>query len=149
MKPVMSFSVLAASIAISGCATIVQGTTQSVSITTEPADGAKCELRNSEGVWYLMSPGSAVVHKTKNDLAVTCKKDGYDDATLTVPSKFGATTAGNIIAGGIIGIGIDAASGANYHYSPSTAVQMKPRSAVIGNSVEAPSIAATAIPPIM
>ena len=31
-------------------------------------------------------------------------------------SHFGGTTAGNVILGGVVGLGVDAASGANYHY---------------------------------
>ena len=30
---------------------------------------------------------------------------------------FGAATVGNILAGGVIGIGVDAASGADYSYN--------------------------------
>ena len=97
--------------ALSGCATIVQGSTQTVSVNTTPGDGAKCDLTNSEGVWYITTPGSAMVHKTKNDLTILCKKDGFTDAKQVVAAKFGGTRAGNVLAGGLIGIAVDAASG--------------------------------------
>jgi hypothetical protein len=128
MKLAVMASLAGLGLVLSGCATIVNGTTQSVSILTTPADaeGAKCELRNSEGAWFVTTPGSAVVHKTKNDLTVTCKKDGFQDATMVVPSKFGGATAGNILAGGIIGVGVDAASGANYSYQNQTILQLVP-----------------------
>ena len=107
-------------------ATIIKGTTQSVSVTTPPIEGAKCELKNSQGTWFVTSPGSVVVHKTKTDLIVTCKKEGYQDASITIPAKFNSVTAGNIVAGGLIGIGVDAASGANYGYEEVTALRMTP-----------------------
>ncbi len=124
MKLMHIAALCAAGIALAGCATIIKGTTQSVSIDTPPVEGAHCTLVNSEGTWYITSPGSVVVHKTKNDLAVTCTKEGYQDAQIVIPSHFNGATAGNIIAGGLIGVGIDAASGANYDYAPATSVPM-------------------------
>ena len=100
-------------IAVSGCATIVEGTTQSVSVTTTPEQGAQCTLVNSQGTWYLTTPGSTTVHKTKTDLNVTCNKEGFGLGQTVAASHFGAATAGNVIAGGLVGMGVDAASGAN------------------------------------
>ncbi|MGH6872715.1 MAG: hypothetical protein ACREHE_14530 [Rhizomicrobium sp.] len=113
-----------AGVALSGCATVIQGTTQSVSVNTASVEGAQCTLTSSEGTWYVTTPGSVTVHKTKNDLDAVCKKDGYQDATATIPSKFGATTLGNVILGGGVGIIVDAASGANYSYPQSTTIPM-------------------------
>ncbi len=109
-------AIAAIGFALSGCATIVDGSKQSVSVSTSPVQGAACTLHNSEGTWYLTSPGSVEVHKTKNDLEVTCTKDGYQPGKQVATSKFGGATFGNILAGGVIGVGIDAASGANYYY---------------------------------
>ena len=122
--------VAALGIAVSGCATIVDGSSQSVSVTTTPAQGAACTLTNSEGSWFLTSPGSVQVHKTKNDLTVTCTKDGYQPGSQVAVSKFGGATFGNIVAGGGIGAIVDAASGANYYYdSPITVPLGEPKPA--------------------
>ena len=109
-----------------GCATIIKGTTQSVSLKTPPTDGAQCELKNSEGTWFITTPGSVTVHKTKNDLVVTCTKSGFQNATATIPAKFNGVTAGNILLGGIVGLGVDAASGANYGYDDLTEIPLLP-----------------------
>lgn len=114
-------AVAALGIALSGCATIIDGTTQSVSVNTTPEEGASCTVVNSQGTWYVTSPGSTTVHKSKTDLDVTCTKSGYKPGHLIAASHFTGKTAGNIIAGGIVGVGVDAASGANFHYdSPIT-----------------------------
>jgi len=108
----------ALAIALSGCATIINGTTQTVSISSTPEDGAQCTLVNSEGTWYLTTPASTTVHKTKTDLDVTCTKSGFKPGHLVAVSHFGAMTAANIF-GGVAAPAyavIDAASGANYHY---------------------------------
>jgi hypothetical protein len=109
-------AVAALGVALSGCATIIEGTTQPVSVSTTPEEGAACTLTNSEGTWYLTSPGSTTVHKTKNDMTIDCTKSGFEPGHVVAISHFGGTTAGNILLGGIVGLGVDAASGANYHY---------------------------------
>jgi len=106
-----------AAVGLSGCATIVQGSTQTVSVTTKPEDGAKCELKNSQGTWYLTSPGSVTVHKTKTDLEISCSKEGVGKGTATAKATFGGTTFGNVLAGGLVGVAVDAASGANFYYN--------------------------------
>jgi hypothetical protein len=109
-----------------GCATIIQGSTQSVSITSKPEDGAKCVLKNSQGTWYVTTPGSVNVHKTKTDLTVTCQKDGVGNGSVVAVAKFGGTTFGNVLAGGLIGITVDAASGANFYYDSPVVVTLSP-----------------------
>jgi hypothetical protein len=125
--------------ALSGCATIVDGSKQSVSVSTTPVQGAACTLHNSEGTWYVTSPGSVEVHKTKNDLDVTCTKDGYPPGKQVATSKFGGATFGNLVAGGIIGAGIDAASGANYYYD-------NPLTVPLGTPVVTPASISTPAP---
>ena len=53
---------------------------------------------------------------------VTISKDGFKDANVQVVSSIGGTgglaTAGNIIAGGGIGLIVDATSGANKELTP-------------------------------
>ena len=90
-----------------------------------PATGAKCKLQSSEGIWYVTTPGSVTVHKTKNNLDVSCTKDGFADASQSVEPHFNGATVGNVLAGGLIGVGIDAASGANYTYPDEIDVPMK------------------------
>ena len=140
-------AVAAAAMALSGCATIIKGTTQSVSLDSTPVQGAACTLVNSEGTWFVATPGSITVHKTKTDITATCKKDGYQDAIQTIPSHFNGATAGNIIAGGLIGIGVDAASGANYSYPDTptmiTLVPVAAASATPSAPASAPATAQT------
>ena len=136
-------AVAALGAALSGCATIVDGTHQSVSIATAPAQGASCTLRNSEGTWYVTSPGSVEVHKTKTDMTVDCTKDGYQPGHMVATSHFGGATFGNIVAGGLIGAGVDAASGANYYYDNPLTIPLgeptAPKPAPTVNSIAPPN----------
>lgn len=70
------------------------------------------------------TPGSIRLDKSKNDLSVTCTKEGFQTATVAHAPSFGAATFGNIIAGGVIGVVVDAASGANYTYPDDIRIEM-------------------------
>jgi len=121
-----SLAAIAAAFALAGCATIIEGTTQPVSVNTTPEEGAQCTLVNSQGTWYVTTPGSTTVHKTKTDLDVTCTKSGFQTGHVVAASHFDATTAANVIAGGVIGVGVDAASGANFHYDSPIIIPLGP-----------------------
>lgn len=113
---VCSFTATAAlAIALSGCATFVEGTSQGISISTTPEQGAHCTLVNSQGTWYVTSPGTATVHKTKADLDVTCTKPGFKPGHVVAASHFDAISAANMLASPM-GLGVDAMTGADYLY---------------------------------
>lgn len=112
----------------SGCASIVSGHNQSLSIETH-ADGksvvdANCKLENDKGTWYTNSPGSAVVRRSYNDLSVRCEKSGYEPGTTATQSSTKALAFGNILIGGIIGAVVDVGSGAAYDYPSIISVEL-------------------------
>ncbi len=131
---------------LTGCASIVEGTTQSIAITTAPVDGAKCTLISSQGTYYVTTPGNAIVHKTKTDLDVTCTKEGFLDASTKISPHFNGATVGNVLAGGLIGIAVDASTGANYTYPDSTIVPLLPIGSIVPDAVEAPAPPAQILP---
>lgn len=105
---------------LSACATIINGTSQSVTVSTTPP-AATCTL-DRMGVRIgavAQTPGSVRLDKSKNDLSVTCSKPGYQTATVVREPSLSGWTAGNVVFG-LVGVGIgavvDASSGANYEY---------------------------------
>ncbi len=108
-----------------GCASITTGSNQALSVNTEPESGATCELKNDKGTWYINStPGSVVVNRSYSDLNIICKKDSKS-GNITVKSTTKGMAFGNIIAGGIIGAGVDAHTGAAYDYPVSISVLLR------------------------
>lgn len=99
-----------------GCASIVTGQNQSITVQTPACDGASCKLTNDKGTWIVKAPGSVTVTRAYGDLTVTCSKEGAAAETNTVASSTKAMAAGNIIFGGVIGAGVDIATGAAYDY---------------------------------
>ncbi|MBV9758748.1 MAG: hypothetical protein JO047_17020 [Alphaproteobacteria bacterium] len=119
-----TLALVAAAVALSGCASVIKGSGQSIAITTPPTTGAACTLTNGRGTWSLTSPGAVKVEKSKNDMQVRCSKPGWQDAGATIPSNFAGWTVGNLILGGIVGVGVDAATGAINEYPHSFQVPM-------------------------
>ncbi len=118
---------LCCAVAAGGCASIVKGTTQSVALNTPGVPGAQCTLV-SEGIGTktVATPATLVLDKSQHNIAVTCKKECYQDGVGIISSSTEGMAAGNIIAGGVIGLGIDAATGAMNKYNPDNQIAMVP-----------------------
>lgn len=105
----------AALVVLPGCASVTQGTSQTLAFTLEPKD-AQCTLsRTGDGVLGSVSSNANTiqVHKGRGDIIVQCKAAGYADKTTRIVSK--ATTAG--VTGVLIDFGItDMVTGAMFAY---------------------------------
>lgn len=135
---------LAAAVLCTGCASIVSGHNQSVSVKTTVdganVDGAKCSLSNDKGSWYATTPASVVVRRSFQDLVVACSLANADPASLSVKSSTQAMAFGNILFGGVIGASVDIASGAAYDYPNLISVPM-PAKAVARDADRSPTLA--------
>lgn len=121
------FVLPAAAVLLVGCATIVKGTTQVVAVTTPGVQGATCTLTSPAiGNKTVVTPGTIELDKSSENVTVSCKKQCYQDGTGIIASSTEAMAAGNVIAGGLIGLGVDAASGAMNRYTPETQIAMAP-----------------------
>ena len=121
----------AAAVLLSGCATIVKGQSQTIAITSPPVSGANCVLMSGQGNWTVVTPGTVTVQRSKEDVIVRCTKDGYQEATSVIPSNFEGWTVGNLLLGGVIGLGVDAATGAINEYPNAFQVPMQPLPAAV------------------
>src|SRR5882672_11770849 len=109
---------------LTGCASIVSGTNQPVSLDTPGCDAASCQLTNDKGTWYVKTPGSVTVSRAYGNLNVVCSKEGFGSATASVASSTKAMAFGNILIGGVIGVGVDIGTGAAYDYPATIAVPL-------------------------
>lgn len=118
-------TLILAATALTGCASIVNGTQQSVSVNTTPIAGATCSLANDKGRWYVnKTPGSVVVNRSYNDLRIDCRKPGLAHGFQSVPSHTKPMAFGNLVFGGVVGAGVDVVDGAAYDYPTDIFVPM-------------------------
>jgi hypothetical protein len=129
----------AASLLLPACATITRGTSQKFTIETSPSEA---DIKLSTGQ-TCVSPCTLNL-KRKSQFVVTASKEGYKTQETEVHGKVSgggaAGFAGNAIFGGLIGAGVDAASGAAMSLEPN------PLKLTLVPVDQAPVVTATATP---
>jgi hypothetical protein len=110
---------------LAGCSTLTTGTTQTVSVITPGAEGASCELTSPEvGVIQVVTPAQVVLSKSQHSVKVSCRKECFTDGQGLINSTFEEMTAGNLLVGGVVGVAVDASSGAMNKYDPHVQIEM-------------------------
>lgn len=108
---------LAAGFLLAGCASATRGTTSTIQVVTEPA-GAQV----STSLGYQCVSPCTITAARKDEFSVTLSKAGFEPQTIEVKTRASdegkAAMAGNLIAGGLIGAGMDAANGADLDHVP-------------------------------
>ena len=130
--------ILLLSLVLGACATIVEGTDQTVTVLTEPPN-AVCTLSQDEATVAVVNPtpGTVSVEKSKDNIGIICEKDGYFNGAAALSSDFQAMTFGNILIGGFIGLAIDASSGAMNEYPASVTIVLAPEAFSTANDRDA------------
>jgi hypothetical protein len=115
---------------LSSCASIFEGTTQQISVTTTPA-GARCTFwRNGTLISDIAAtPGSVTIRKTKDDLTIVCDKRGYGTASYINHSGLAMATFANILTAGLAWA-YDSTRGADNKYEGQISLVLPAASAV-------------------
>ena len=106
-----------ASLALAGCATVTRGTTNQIQIISEP-DSATARTSLLQ---QCTTPCTLTVSR-KDEFSVVVSKPGYMDQTVEVKTQLAGTGAagfaGNVLLGGVVGMGVDAATGSTLEHVP-------------------------------
>ena len=114
---------------LGGCATAVEGTSQDISVVTNPS-GAACVLeRDGQQIGSIAAtPGTSRVEKSKYDITIRCNKAGYAEAVFVDKSDMAAASAGSFVADVLITQGVagavDSVSGASNKYDSSVTITL-------------------------
>ena len=102
---------------LSGCATMMRGSSEKFIVQSEPSN-AEATLSNG----MQCTTPCALKLKRKEAFTVTISKPGYKTVVAKVSSQeaqgSGSGVADFIMQGGLIGAGVNAASGAKYDLTP-------------------------------
>ncbi len=114
---------LAASVSVSACATVTKGSNDTVKMTSQPSDATvifedtaqKLQPQNCQ------TPCEIELNR-KRTYKATVSKSGHEDFAVIMEPKVstsgGTAMAGNLLIGGVLGAGIDAATGAMKDLTP-------------------------------
>jgi len=123
------FGVAISACLLTGCASVIGGTSDSITVNSNPP-GAVCNLmQNNRNIGQVTTPGGITVKKTKHDIHVTCTKEGYQTASGYLNSDIESSTWGNIILGGGVGWVVDSAAGADNDYPDYITIALVPNAA--------------------
>lgn len=117
MKPF----ILLLSLFAAGCATLTHDSSQALHIDTvtsdgQPVKGANCVLANDFASVSAKSGSVVMIHRSSEDLAVTCASAGNANASGRLISRMNGGILGNVLIGGGIGALIDHNRGTAYTY---------------------------------
>jgi hypothetical protein len=113
MRHTRILSVVALSIALTACASIMHGTSQDVGISSTPTS-ASVSIDNSD---KGQTPFVAKLSRKDNHV-IHIAADGYQPADLTLTHSTSGWVWGNLLFGGIIGLAVDAITGGLYKLTP-------------------------------
>jgi hypothetical protein len=110
---------------VSGCASITQGTSQTISVNIEPKEAVCQATRDGEGQIGTVTYNnpSLTVSKDKDDIIFTCKAPGYRPKTVKMVSS---TQTAGVVGGVFLDLGItDMITGAMWKYSDSVNIALE------------------------
>ncbi|MCJ8154578.1 PEGA domain-containing protein [Chryseobacterium sp. SSA4.19] len=105
---------LGITLSTTSCATIITGTKDKITFNSAP-EGAKVFHK---GVEKCTTPCTAEIPRSLSKQMVTFEKEGFTSKEVKLTKTFNPVTLVNILLGGAIGVGIDAATGSLTKYSP-------------------------------
>ena len=109
---------------MSGCATVLKGTHQEIPVASEPSNASVLV----DGVRQGNTPTKLNLAR-KGNYVVTLALADHETESITINRSMGGAVAGNIVAGGLIGWGVDAGTGAQYNLNPNSInIRLRPRS---------------------
>lgn len=105
---------LGITLSATSCATILTGTKDKITFNTTP-EGAKVMHK---GIEKCITPCTAEIPRSLSKQMVTFEKEGFNSKEMKLTKSFNPVSLVNILLGGVIGVGIDAATGSLTKYSP-------------------------------
>ncbi len=125
MKNILSISLGAAVVVLSGCASITQGTSQTMIFNLEPKEVTCIASRDGDGQIgsITTSNNTLTVSKDKDDIVVACKASGHKPKTVRLVSS---TQAAGVVGGIFLDLGVvDMMTGAMWKYPESTNIALE------------------------
>ena len=117
--------IILTSATLSGCASIMEGKSQNINITTSNGQNVEATVYTKAGIQEVRLPHHFAVQKDSQDITVNVKEGRCNKETTTVvKSRLEPWFWGNILSGGIIGSTTDSLTGAMWQYDDTVVVNI-------------------------
>jgi hypothetical protein len=139
-----SLTLLALLASLAGCATITESAQQVLLVQTvqdnREIGGVGCVVANSEGRWFVTSPGRVAITRSAGKLWVDCRKGEGSRGEDVVASKANTMAiVGNVVLTAGLGYLVDRRTGAGYDYPEVVTVIMhRPLGSVVPDNGDKP-----------
>jgi hypothetical protein len=117
---------VALALCCAGCASVVDGPTQAISVVTTPVTGAACIVSNARGQWNVVTPGSVAIKKSESVLTIRCSKQGWQDGVFYASGHITSAGMTGMLLFGVVDSAVDASTGAALTYPDSYTIELKP-----------------------
>ncbi len=120
----MIYFILLACACLSSCASLVNGSKQTIPVATEPPGATVTAEDTSQS-----TPSSLTLERGR-EYVLTITKEGYKTEKVKVQHVLNSAEAGNIVGFGMLGVAVDSATGACWTLKPENIkVTLRPLSA--------------------
>jgi hypothetical protein len=114
--------IVALCVAVGGCASIARGTSENLNVISNPP-GAVATIADTSNDTLMTCVTPCVVSVKRNaDISVSAKKEGYQTEGTRLKIESSGTgavaVAGNVLLGGVVGLGVDMYNGAGFDHKP-------------------------------
>ena len=72
----------------------------------------------------MVTPAAVTLEKSQHNVNVSCQKECFTPGIGVIASSTEVMTAGNILVGGVVGVAVDASTGAMNSYQPTLTIPM-------------------------
>ena len=119
------FFLLLALAGLSGCATIVKGSSQTMNISTPNGKQANVVVTGKNGTIPVLIPQALSVNTSSGDIVINVTEaECVLPSTTIVKPRLSSWFFGNIIFGGLLGSTTDAATGSAWEYDSNIMVNV-------------------------
>lgn len=154
MKRIIFGSLIVVALCISGCASIMSGTTQKVAIDSDPK-GAKItigEEKTQDGKKIMINSYYAgitplTVAISRKDAMIELSKEGYKTQEVELQRGYNAWVWGDVLLTSLLSTSIDTSTGAWHEYKPGQyMITLVPANAPENTPTKAPANTPTTAP---
>ena len=109
---------------LTSCASIIQGSEQTVNIKTASGAKADCELAGSESTKTVSLPAEIVVDRSYYPIKINCTGANGVQGSAEVLSDVSNWGYGGALLGTAIGAGVDTYTGASFEYPEEIIIEL-------------------------